>query len=531
MKKCEHIPAKSRFVTLWRLLTCAKCRQYRKSDALINAEVRAFRKVSTPAQGLERTLQTIQNAQGGMPFSVELARKRNRLLSPKHLRAYGVVACGLLLTAGVTFHELIVDPTVNIPSPTMPKPNAYDYYYEAGKMTEALKAESKTVSDMETDLHDLRSHIQKFTPQMRAEAIEKFEPALTRMREGFQYPFMNPPLRSASQLLPQFASFRNLARTLTLESDVYADQADWGEAINSRLDSLYLGRECPKDGTLIAGLVSIAIQAIGRAHTQPIIENLSAEEARSAVKRMESILSEEVSYAQILREEKLAMQASLMEIFHQISWRTSYVNLLYGGENSSSGSWSNRMQALRFLFVNKRASMKNITEYCDAIIAEAELPYRKSRPAPPVPNDMLSQIFCPVFSQAEFKFVQNQTDNRMMLTALALQAYRAERKAYPASLQELVKGKYLSELPRDSFNLGQPLKYVNQGAKYLLYSVGPDGIDDGGKPAENSEFYGNNNIPRPQKPGSLHLNAAQIRQLHQMSPQSEGDDVYQVNTR
>jgi hypothetical protein len=41
--------------------------------------------------------------------------------------------------------------------------------------------------------------------------------------------------------------------------------------------------------------------------------------------------------------------------------------------------------------------------------------------------------------------------------------------------------KYLSYVPEDPFS-GQPLVYRAQGTNWLLYSVGPDGVDDGGKP-------------------------------------------------
>ena len=521
MKKCVHNHTKNRFTKVWRLLTCSECRQNRRADAHISTVIQAFRNSPLPPQGLEYTLKTVQNTQGGMPFSVELVRKRNRLLSPAYMRVYGVIGCGLIVTGGLAFREMNTNPTVNIPTPTMPAPNAYTYYYEAGVSSQALKKESREASEMDADLHNEKVHLPKYSPQQRAELLAKFTPSLTRLRDGFQYDYMNPPVRSTSQLMPHLATFRNLARIMALESDVYADQADWEGAINSRLDTLYLGRECPKGGSLIAGLVGSAIQAIGRAHTQPIIENLSGEEAQKAAKRMERILAEETSYAQILREESWAMQASILELFQTPNWRVSFVNMMGSGENIANDSWTNRLIPLGLLFVNKRASMQNIRSYMDALIAQADLPYQKNKTAPPVPNDIFCRIMLPVFDQAGFVFTKNQTENRLMLTALALQAYRAERKAYPASLQELVNRNYLSEIPKDPFALAQPLHYVKSGASYLLYSVGPDGIDDNGKPGENPDMT-------PSGENKPH-DASQ--KLHQIVPNSKGDCVYQINTR
>jgi hypothetical protein len=60
-----------------------------------------------------------------------------------------------------------------------------------------------------------------------------------------------------------------------------------------------------------------------------------------------------------------------------------------------------------------------------------------------------------------------------------LAAYRADHRAYPASLNELAP-KYLTRLPCDSFS-DRPLHYQKQAAGFLLYSVGPNGVDDGGR--------------------------------------------------
>ena len=63
--------------------------------------------------------------------------------------------------------------------------------------------------------------------------------------------------------------------------------------------------------------------------------------------------------------------------------------------------------------------------------------------------------------------------------AFALAAYRADRGTYPAKLADLVP-KYVAEVPKDIFNASE-LHYRPEGGGYLLYSVGANGKDDGGK--------------------------------------------------
>ncbi len=69
---------------------------------------------------------------------------------------------------------------------------------------------------------------------------------------------------------------------------------------------------------------------------------------------------------------------------------------------------------------------------------------------------------------------------RLLEVELALRSYRADRRHAASRLEELTPG-YLRKTLPDPFT-GQPLIYRPQGTNWLLYSVGPDGIDDGGQP-------------------------------------------------
>ncbi len=72
--------------------------------------------------------------------------------------------------------------------------------------------------------------------------------------------------------------------------------------------------------------------------------------------------------------------------------------------------------------------------------------------------------------------------------AVALAIYKAEHGEYPEQLASLVP-QILPDLPRDRFAAGQSLpRYRRQGPGYILYSVGENGRDNGGrKPNFNEE--------------------------------------------
>jgi hypothetical protein len=73
---------------------------------------------------------------------------------------------------------------------------------------------------------------------------------------------------------------------------------------------------------------------------------------------------------------------------------------------------------------------------------------------------------------------------RLLTVELALQCYRSEQGQPPGRLDLLVP-RYLHQVPSDPFS-GRPLVYRPQGTNWLLYSIGPDRVDDGGKPMEPS---------------------------------------------
>jgi hypothetical protein len=69
---------------------------------------------------------------------------------------------------------------------------------------------------------------------------------------------------------------------------------------------------------------------------------------------------------------------------------------------------------------------------------------------------------------------------QMTMTALALKRYQLRHGNYPPELATLVP-EFLPSIPRDPLD-GKPLRYQLLGKTFLLYSIGDDGVDNGGDP-------------------------------------------------
>jgi hypothetical protein len=69
---------------------------------------------------------------------------------------------------------------------------------------------------------------------------------------------------------------------------------------------------------------------------------------------------------------------------------------------------------------------------------------------------------------------------RVAQLAIAVAVYHIGENRFPARLEEVVP-KYLPQIPPDPFT-GQPLKMKATADGVVVYSIGPDGVDDGGAP-------------------------------------------------
>lgn len=381
-----------------------------------------------------------------------------------------VVALAALLGAFLRLRDL--PPVVSVPAPRMPAPNAFDFYVAAGNAIVDDSKIGQAIARHPAPGDPVYSLAEKDT------LVAANAGPLKTLRQGFAYPYLNPPMRSFDTLFPYYAKERGLARLLSLEGQTRAAHGDWSGAANSYLDSVQMGEEIPHGSPVIGMLVGISCQAIGRRPVWETVGHLDAKAAKAAARRLETITTHHVPFADVMKEEKWGGQAGLMEILARPEWRGS--NGIWGGDGSGESNKMVPAMRLRLQFVSKRAIIDSYTRYTDEIIADARQPYAVHPGELPPPTDPFTRILLPVFEGARLKEVDNVTQNALLTATLALRAYKLEHGAYPSSLTALTPG-YLKAVPGDPFAVSGTLRYKRQGATYALYSVGPDGKDDGGR--------------------------------------------------
>lgn len=103
----------------------------------------------------------------------------------------------------------------------------------------------------------------------------------------------------------------------------------------------------------------------------------------------------------------------------------------------------------------------------------------------------ITLLVLPAYEKAVTRGAKVEVKRRLAITAVALHRYHLKYGHWPRELAGL-SPEFLRNVPRDCMD-GQPLKYrVNKDGTFTLYSVGVDGIEQGGDPT-------------PLKPGSTGL--------------------------
>jgi DNA-directed RNA polymerase subunit RPC12/RpoP len=99
-----------------------------------------------------------------------------------------------------------------------------------------------------------------------------------------------------------------------------------------------------------------------------------------------------------------------------------------------------------------------------------------------------SALLLPEYKIVSVKEARLQANIRLAATAFAVERFRLAKGRLPGALSELAP-QFLDAVPTDPFD-GEPLRYHTLPRGYVIYSVGPDGHDAGGREPPESKPSG-----------------------------------------
>jgi hypothetical protein len=415
---------------------------------------------------------------------MNMTRFERRLVA-RRIGKHALVALTAIVTiAWVRYAIGVQDPgDVPIPVSAMPTVNAFDDYQRAG---ERVRADKDAIALYFKD--EKKREVE--APQLAA-LLERHRGTLATVRAGFGKPCQMPTVRRFDQLVPYYTDFRTLGQLLVLEGRKKEKQGDIAGAASSYRDAVRFGADISQGGPLIGHLVSLAVGTMGRQRLWHILPHMDARTAKETAAFLESVADRQSPIADAFVEEKYGGQTALLTIFRAPTRALAFAQDMGMGQASQM-----RLLPLIYMRWSKREIMANYTGYLDKVIAQARAPYSKAAPdLEPRSTDPLTAILTPVFSQAHFTYTRARTDHALLTVACARQAYCLDKGGIVLidHLEELVNQGYLEHLPDDPFAAGESFHYEDfygcdiEGMTYHLYSVGPDGKDDGGGAIDNEK--------------------------------------------
>jgi hypothetical protein len=121
----------------------------------------------------------------------------------------------------------------------------------------------------------------------------------------------------------------------------------------------------------------------------------------------------------------------------------------------------------------------------DAIDAEIERMYAERRLLDV--GETLVTLLMPALGRAVVSTERSRLDAEAARVVIALERFRLANGRWPDELGQLVP-QYLGSLPRDLFT-GESLRYAPGASGPVLYSLGVDRDDDGGRPAAQARDW------------------------------------------
>ncbi|HOF89379.1 MAG TPA: hypothetical protein PLZ36_14945 [Armatimonadota bacterium] len=310
----------------------------------------------------------------------------------------------------------------------------------------------------------------KLTAEERAALFATLQPAVELMEQARQAPYTPRPITVTQQEMSWLRDFRQVYRLRLLQVRVLRDQGKADDALAACLTGMEEAARLHPGGDMLTVLVSFAGHAMMQAQARELLgANLSPTACRDAIGRLVAIQAAMPTLPAILDQELTIQRPVLREI-------AKHPERVAGSEFSELFSSLNTKNKQRF----RQEVSAGIAEY-ERLVRAWTGAVKKPYPdwgTPPEPKTKIAGMMFPYHVSFARHYQRMLTDQQMLLTALALQAFHTDTGVYPDTLAALCPA-YLAAPPRDPFSRGV-LRYARAGDTFLLYSIGPDAHDDGG---------------------------------------------------
>ena len=336
--------------------------------------------------------------------------------------------------------------------------------------------------------------------------LQEWTPLLNEMSAASQRPYSRFNIKydeenTAGILLPHLSVLKRMVDALKLRASAEVAIGETGRALND-IDLAFKIADAVKDEPILISFL-VRMSEI-RLILQPIWEGMAAQKWSDAQLKD---LQQHLTALDILADGKRALEddrtalgntciefvrkspskrADMIGLFDSVNTGTGYSPLAPVLLQLTPGGWF-YLEQLEYNQIYDRC----ITPLIDTtnhlvspeLSAKTQTQLEQLLTGDPLTllweHRMFARLLVPAVSGLTLKIARTQDFVDLGVTACALERYRKAKGSYPDTLTQVVPD-FLSKIPTDVID-GKPLSYRPEGGRFVLYSIGWDGKDDGGE--------------------------------------------------
>ncbi len=399
--------------------------------------------------------------------------------------AVGIGTVLVVLCGGLCVWSIWLTRVANIPIPPRryPPNNAYHYLREIGLHYHKSRPRNFQFREIEKKVQE-----QLLTPQERALYIGPAEPFLKEYRR-----YLHLPSVAVFEYRPDWAfidllAFRELAQAESyLIREALHHQREQ-EAVERFQSVLRFSNKIRSEGLIIHYLTGIAMN---RFASRPFWENLpqTQEGLQEVIRAVQRFEQERFPAWKTIEHERFGCLA----LFREVARTGHTIEELSSGtppEPRTFFSLKQRNRTLARLQVHR--ALPELHQLMDKAETELKKPsWERALDLPPPTSPLNQQLFTGEFiKKLGLLEAEELAFLRLVAVASAIRLHKLRTGQYPANLEVL----NLGDLIIDPFS-GKPLRYRIEPKKgFLLYSIGPDKVDDGGTTVYRDTSLGSGDI-------------------------------------
>ncbi len=330
----------------------------------------------------------------------------------------------------------------------------------------------------------------------QADTLDLVRQATTRGVCRFERDWSRP---SFSMLLHEIHHLRTFARLLSLAARQAASEGRLADAIADIHSLNTLSRHAASEPIIISGLVGLALD---RMAIDTLIATLPFFKAADLGLLDDEHITDMLLITPSLQRHFYGEEAFGIRAFAELAGGTladrseSVLHELtdFDATRTTPLLLDPALMAFRvFLFPQELNAYRKAMHFQQDVLASPDTVREKQENVAAYlerfqthPPGILSAAILPSFESVFVALGRSEAHHRAALVAIASLRMRLEQSTQPETILSLVPT-YLPRSPKDPFDPGQNLKMKQVDEDLLIYSVGPNGTDDGGPTAETDQ--------------------------------------------